>query len=151
MISLKESWQVAVNEDIIVERHESSHYRSKYFEFEERRLLLRFRRRKCFLLPHENVRINGKAAFQCIIVNCVCERSVLSVDIPQDHRIRNKQSKTSHFKGFVFTEGLSEGWSIVPAQVMSSDAMLEPWASWLATASPSPSLRQTGLVFTSKI
>ena len=148
MISLKESWQVAVNEDIIVEHHESSHYRSKYSEFEECRLLLRFRRRKSFLLPHENVRISGKAAFQWIIVCCVCERSVLSVDIPQDHRIRNKQSKTSYFKDLFFTEG----WSIVPAQVMSSDAMLEPWASWLATASPpSPSPRQTGLVFTSKM
>ena len=82
-----------MNEDIIVERHESSYYRSKYFEFEERRLLLRFRRRKYFPLPLENVSINGKAAFQCIIVYCVCERSVLSVDIPQDHRIRNKKKQ----------------------------------------------------------
>ena len=111
-----------MNEDIIVDRHESSHYRSNFFEFEERRLLLRFRRRKCFPLPHEKVSTNGKAAFQCIFVYYVCERSVLSVDIPQDHRILNKQSKTSHFKDRFFTEG----WSIVPAQVMSSDAMLEP-------------------------
>ena len=57
-----------MNEDIIVERHESSHYRSKYFEFEECKLFLRFRRRKCFPLPHEKVSKNGKAAFQCIIV-----------------------------------------------------------------------------------